>query len=302
MKTASLLIAACTLVLGGCMTDRTKSLFNPPGIHASDDDTSAAAKSGQIPVTQYYEALDKAKDKKAGDDEIPELVDKGIGLVSAYCLRWFQRLDDAQRRLAMQQKDFNIIRDLGTALLGIGGANSTIVGSYGALNTAYTGIVDNFNEAVLAGPTTAKIKAQMLDMLKQSETRLRCDADSLSFSQAYARIELHADTCTYNTVRSLLDASLSATQANRDPKTGKITSERAESSYQFDDSSAKLRDFWRPKGVVDSGNQGKLTQWLADHGLSSISIPFFINTAQYAPLRAAAVKDLTPKETPCQDG
>lgn len=294
MKTASLWIAACALALSGCMTDRTKSLFNPPAIHASDDEQSDAAKYGQVPVTQYYSALDAAKDKKAADPEIETLIDKGIGLVSAYCLRWFQRLDDSQRRFAMQQKDFNIIRDLGTALLGIGGANSTIVGTYGALNTAYTGIAENFNEAVLAGPTTAKIKGQMLDMLKQSEDQLRADADSLSFSQAYSRIELHADTCTYSTVRSLLDSSLASTKATREPETGKITSSAIEATYQYDNSSARLREFWRPNGVVDSGRQNKLAQWLADHGLSGVSIPYFLNTSQFSLFRAQALKDLKP--------
>ncbi len=292
MKPTSMLAAMLALALSGCMTDRTKSLFNPPAVHPSADQSGDYAKYGDIPIKQYYAALDAATNKASGDAAIAELVDKGVGLVSAFCLRWFQRLDDAQRRLAMQQKDFNIIRDLGTALLGIGGANQTIVASYGALNTAYTGIVENFNEAVLAGPTTAKIKGQVLDMLKQSEDKLRADARTLSFAQAYSRIELHADTCTYNTVRNLLDSSLASTKPTRDPETGQITSERVESTYQFDDSSARLEKFWRPAGSVDSANQRRLTQWLADNGLGGVSIPFFINTAQFAQFRAKAIKDL----------
>lgn len=295
MKTASVVVAALAFALSGCMTDRTKSLFNPPAVHPSADQSSDYAKYGDIPISQYYAALEAAKDTdEPGDVAIVTLVDKGIGLVSAYCLRWFQRLDDAQRRLAIQQKDFNIIRDLGTALLGIGGANQTIVASYGALNTAYTGIVENFNEAVLAGPTTAKIKGQVLDMLRQSETSLRADAATgeLSFAQAYARIELHADTCTYNTIRNLLDSSLSSTRAKRDPATGQITSQRVESSYQYDDSSAKLRNYWRPTGAIDSDHEGKLKQWMGEHELGSVSIAYFIRSAQFALFRAKAVKDL----------
>lgn len=296
MKKASMLAIASAFALCGCMTDRTKSLFNPPPVHPSADQSSEYAKYGEIPIRQYYDALGSAEDTEPGDGAIAALVDKGVGLVSAYCLRWFQRLDDAQRRMAMQQKDFNIIRDLGTALLGIGGANQTIVASYGALNTAYTGIVENFNEAVLAGPTTAKIKGQVLDMLKQSEDKLRADAGAgnLSFAQAYSRIELHADTCTYNTVRNLLDSSLSSTKAIRKPETGQITSELIESTYRFDDASAKLEKYWRPAGDVHAGNEKKLRQWLADNGIGGVSIPFFINTAQFAQFRAKAVKDLVP--------
>ena len=75
-----------------------------------------------------------------------------------------QKVDDAQRRLDLKEKDFNIIRQPGTALLGIGKANSSIVAAYGAGNTAYSGIMENFSGAVLAGPATAKVKVQVLDM------------------------------------------------------------------------------------------------------------------------------------------
>lgn len=214
--------------LSGCAltssADR-QSLFNPPGIHASTDEKSGAVVAGQIPITQYYAALDTAQDKAKGADEISDFVDKGIGLTSAYCLRWFQRLDEVQRRLELQEKDFNVIRQLGTTFLGIGKAIPNWVTGYGAANTAYSGIAENFNEAILAGPTTAKIKSRVLDMLQQSETALRRDADDkrLTFTQAYNRIELHADTCTYSTVRNLLDATLASTEPTRDPKTGGIT-------------------------------------------------------------------------------
>lgn len=225
--TRGLFALAMVGALSGCAltssADR-QSLFNPPGIHASTDEKSGAVGAGQIPLTQYYAALTTAQDKAKGADEISDFVDKGIGLTSAYCLRWFQRLDEVQRRLELQEKDFNVIRQLGTAFLGIGKAIPNWVTGYGAANTAYSGIAENFNEAILAGPTTAKIKSRVLDMLQQSETALRRDADGkrLTFTQAYNRIELHADTCTYSTVRNLLDATLGATQANRDPTTGQI--------------------------------------------------------------------------------
>jgi len=294
MKAASLLIVAMTLVLAGCATskDQTNLLLNPPGIHASADAASNAAGAGQVPVTQYYAAMNAAQDRAAGTAEIATMVDKGIGLVGAYCLRWFQKVDDAQRRLDLKEKDFNIIRQLGTALLGIGKASSSIVATYGAGNTAYSGIMENFSGAVLAGPATAKVKVQVLDMLKQSETKLRADTASLTFAQAYNRIELHADTCTYSTVRNMLDSTLATTKSTRDPETGKITSEHVESTYRFDDNSAKLQNFWRPKGVTSSANQSSISQWLAQNGLSDISIPLFINTADFASFRAKAVKDL----------
>jgi hypothetical protein len=64
MKNVSCLAVAAAFALAGCMTDRTKSLFNPPSIHSSDDAASAAGAAGAIPVDQYYAALKGAQGKR----------------------------------------------------------------------------------------------------------------------------------------------------------------------------------------------------------------------------------------------
>ena len=295
MNTIGMFALLFIFSLSGCTltgpSDRQSSLLNPPGLHVSASNKSSAALAGKIPITQYYSTLEKAKDMGPGS-EIDTFVDKGVGLVNAYCLRWFQRLDDAQRKADLREKDVNVIRSLGTTLLGLGKAIPNWVTGYGALNTAYSGVSENFNEAVLAGPTTAKVKEQMLAMLKQSETKLRNDATNLTFSQAYSRIELHADTCTHSTIRSMLDSTLSNTKTKRDPDTGKITTEPFEATFQFDEASSKLQDFWRPKGVTNQANEVAITQWLAQNGISGVSVAFLINTSQFASLRTKAIKDL----------
>jgi hypothetical protein len=213
--------SGCALTSG---SDR-QSLYNPPGIHPSAALQSDASVPGQVPIAQYYKALTDAQEKNATKEVISDFVDKGIGLTSAYCLRWFQRLDDVQRRVDLQEKNFNVLRQLGTAFLGIGKAIPNWVTGYGAVNTAYSGIAENFNEAILAGPTTTKIKSQVLEMLRQSEVQLRKEAggSNFTFAQAYSRLELHADTCTYSTVRDLLDTTLATAVARRNPVTGKIS-------------------------------------------------------------------------------
>jgi hypothetical protein len=90
----------------------------------------------------------------------------------------------------------------------------------------------------------------------------------------------------------MLDSSLASTKARRDPETGNITSERVEGAYEFDEASGKLQNFWRPKGVTNPANEATITQWLAQNGLSGVSIPFFINTSQFSQFRAKAIKEL----------
>ena len=228
MNVKSLLLLVPVGLTSGCAltsgSDR-QSLYSPPGIHPSTTVESDASISGQVPIAQYYAALTAAQVK--GSTEIFDFVDKGIGLTSAYCLRWFQRLDDVQRRMNLQEKNFNVLRELGTVFLGIGNAIPNWVTGYGAVNTAYSGIAGNFNESILTGPTTSKIKSQVLAMLRQSEVELRKDVPAtgatITFTQAYSRLEMHADTCTYSTVRGLLDTTLATADASRNPVTGKIS-------------------------------------------------------------------------------
>lgn len=292
---------ACLLT--GCAGE-DKGLLNPTRLHESNDQKSQPYQAGEIPVDDYYKALNLAKPSYTGNTVPPQAdpaiiknyIYEGVGLVDAYCGRWFHAIEDMQRQGDFTQKNVNVIQQLGTTLMGVGQATPIWVTGYGAVNTAYSGLANNFNSAFLTGPTTKKIKVEIFDLLNQSATELKNKAPTMTFTEAYSALEKHADICTFATIRDVLDASLSQpnTQTKIDPATGKIT---VTSSFQNDDSSKRLLMYWMPDGkVVNKANEAALKAWMKKNQLDTVSIPFLINSTTQASARQQAVKDLSIPE------
>jgi hypothetical protein len=112
----SIFLSGCTSFLS--KIDQAKEVLNPKQIH----DETAFNKGGdpylasQIPVTDYYAALNLTKPKfqpspdgkstiiiKSDAAAVSTYVDAGIGLVDAYCLRWFQTIGELNRLANYQQ-------------------------------------------------------------------------------------------------------------------------------------------------------------------------------------------------------
>jgi hypothetical protein len=63
-------------------------------------------------------------------------------------------------------------------------------------------------------------------------------------------------------------------------------------NYSYDDSSQKLRKFWKPDGTINTENQTKLKNWMTANGVDPGSITYFIYSDAFAAKRAKAVSDL----------
>lgn len=229
-----------SLVLGACSIldsrkDDTASVLNPRKIHGAYDSQSKAYEAGLIPVADYYDALDLARSRYAKKDGVGttgvskadqalvvNYVSEGIGLVDAYCSRWFQGLDDTSRLLAYQNKNINVITQLGTAFLGIGGASSAFVTGYGAATTAYAGVAENFNSAFLVAPTASKVKEHIESAMASEAQRLRTDAPTLAFKGAYTRLERYADLCTHARAKEIVDSALDLTKTQIGPTSKQV--------------------------------------------------------------------------------
>lgn len=224
------LISGCSSINSGI--DQARSLLNPTKIHLARNRDSEAYEASEIPVNDYYNALALAKKKYKIQNDSPigimetdpmyvkNYIEEGLGLIDTYCLRWFQKIDDLQRLLAYQNKNVNVVTQLGTAALGLGGANSTIVGGYGAINTAYAGLSENFNAAFIVAPTSSKVKRHIEAAMKAEAKSIRDSANTLNFKQAYVRLEKYADFCTYSRAKEIVDASLDLTKTGVNTNTG----------------------------------------------------------------------------------
>lgn len=228
------------LFVGGCSSlnkqkDDVAALLNPRKIHGSFDVSGKAYKAAAIPVDDYYHALDIARSKYETDSNgvgqavspsdqsaIVNYVSEGIGLVDAYCRRWFQGLDDTNRMLAYQNKNINVITQLGTTLLGIGNASASLITGYGAANTAYAGLTENFNSAFLVAPTASKVKEHIESIMATEGESLRTASARLNFKQAYIRLERYADLCTHARAKAIVDSALDLTKTRVAPGTTRI--------------------------------------------------------------------------------
>ncbi|MFZ6758472.1 hypothetical protein ACO0K9_14810 [Undibacterium sp. Ji50W] len=246
MKTVNSIVStALTVFLTGCAsalnpftTDKTFAGISPPQIHRQDDDGRLKNKMGistetinsaeARPFVEYYEALTKAANAQANETSIDDYVAKGITVVNISCLRWFTSLSESQSRFAYTQNNQNVIQNLGTTLLGIGKANSIIVGTFGALFTGLNGVENNFSQSFLLAPNASKVKdhiftaldqqAERLLMRKKENEKTISTADTTSslrpktFTEAYMALERYADICTQQTAKAIVNASLDQTQ------------------------------------------------------------------------------------------
>jgi len=229
-RTYLIIFVGVTTLLQGCgilssRKDDISSILNPRKIHTAYDVQSPAYKAGQVPISDYYSALELARSRyatagdgtvtsvaKADQEAVKNYVSEGIGVVDAYCYRWFQSLDDTSRLLAYQDKNVNVITQLGTAMLGIGGASSALITGYGATTAAYAGIKENFNSAFLVAPTASKVKEHIVSVMNSESFLLRAHSSSFNFKQAYSRLERYADLCTHARAKEIVDTALDLTK------------------------------------------------------------------------------------------
>lgn len=247
--------------------------INPPAIHRADSYESSTAKASptvekqvvgnasqaeNIPIDDYYKALQAARDARPTDDQktlVENYVQAGITLVNSHCLRWFQYLSEQDIKKSFNDQNFNVIRALGTAFLGIGNANSVIVSTYGASNAAYEGYSKNYGDAFLLAPNSRKVKSQVLSLLDNRAKRLLGDKTvkdkdkdteeaPKTFSEAYRKLERFADLCTHSTAKEIVNSALDQSVANATTD-GKI-------NLTPTDSAAALADVKRDKELFEA--------------------------------------------------
>lgn len=228
-------LALVTAAAAGCSSLSPKGIdVNPVSIHKASPSQVVSTATGTVtsaiqaelvPVQAYYTALTAARSAtgSATTTAIRDYVDAGITLVNSYCLRWFQSLSERDVVKNFEDGNFNVIRQLGTALLGLGKANTYFVTTYGAANTAYEGISKNFSDAFLIAPNSRKVKAQVMSLLDAREKELLGSANPpRTFSEAYRRLERFADLCTHSTAKEIVNNALDQSKATAEDD-GRIT-------------------------------------------------------------------------------
>ena len=231
----------------------------------------------RLPILNYYAALagvqkeEAALPANAWDAQrrvaIGRYIDSGVVLVKTHCLRWFQRLNDDQRRLEYANSSTNVITELGTTLLGLGNANKYFVSTYGALNTTRAGLASSFNDSFLLAPNSKKVKAHIFSILDSEADKLSMlasDGKVVTFMDAYERLERYADLCTHSTAREITETALDQTTSTVDAKSKRISTVSIETFAAKEVADAKLKDELAKKSKDIDEKEKSITDIRAD--------------------------------------
>ena len=196
------------------------------------DDLKAYGDSAATPLVNYFAAMRNAYPtvtdscdrqkvecaKAALPANLENYMSAGIGLVNDYCDQWFEVLERSEKRLNYEVQNDNIIKQLGTTLLGIGGASRVIVAGYGAFNTATAGFEDSFKGAFLFAPSANRahvlVKAALVAKAEQLQQKfVSSNAHKPVFIEVYNDLVSYGEVCTDATARRLITDSVSAATA-----------------------------------------------------------------------------------------
>lgn len=132
------------------------------------------------------------------------------------------------------------------------------------------------------------MEGQRKFVLAQIYVGLRKGAADYTLYQALADLDNYYNAGTINGALVGLTATAGASsQAGSDQIAAVLSS-----NFSVDDSSQKLRKFWKPDGTINIENQTKLKNWMKTNGVDPGSISFFIYSDMYAAKRSKAVSDL----------
>ena len=236
------LLAGCANISNPFTKQTAYTDLNPPRLHvatpSSSDFEPLKSSVGKIslaesePVTMYFAAMERARTAESAavaagrhtsqgrlPDEVAVLsgfLNAGISVVDTMCLRWFHSLMESQIRMNYASANRNVIKDLGTTMLGLAAANKYFVGTYGAINTAASGIEQNISQVFLLAPNANKIKAHVFMALNARAKNMRDELSKgkATYGEIHAELERYADLCTQHTAREIMNTALDQTRTD----------------------------------------------------------------------------------------
>ena len=271
--------------------DGESTLANPPRWHDEHADRKDARDAAEVQVKAYYAALTAAEAQPANQAAILALTDHGISVVDSHCLRWFQRLEEYDQAAAWGVKDFNVISQLGTALLGVARLSADVTTVYGAGMSAISGLQSNRQEGLQIAPASSDVKTKVQAVMRERATALRATPPATA---AIARNELerYADLCTYHSARRLVAKALQVSEVRADADGQFRVTNSVPINYLRDEATIRLRKAWKPDGkTIDPVVDELLKAFLKKEGHTG-SISQFLYSKDLAPLRERAMQSI----------
>lgn len=247
-------------------------------------------------LTSAYTATMRVAQTSTDQKNIAAYVSAGNAVNSMNCSDWLSRVTMTKRNIMFTDHQIGVMEGLATTLMGVGKVASSTVAVVGALEVAATGLSQNIQTDLLLAPSAYAVQTTLLGMLNFCSDQLRADAPGLSFGQAYTRLESCSRVCSFEAAQAATNNALVQTVTTVNPNSGAlVTTSATTSSYQKDDSSARIIGYWMQAGAVNQANDAQLKIWMKAHGIET-SVPFFAHSKLYEAARKQAVTDLNLPE------
>lgn len=219
MKEEVVLLVVISLLSGCSMLSSPRELLNPPKIHVASKKGEVPENIEKLPVKSYYEALALAS-KQETPENINNYLRKGFVLVDSYCMRWFVELDESQKSLNYVKDNNNLLKELGSGLIGVAGANSDITSVYNSFSIASSAYLTGYEKMAEIAPDVNKVKEQVFDFLNSKKEAILNNSDQMEFLEAYSALERYSYGCTVAGAKEVTEKALENTDgsANKDGK------------------------------------------------------------------------------------
>jgi hypothetical protein len=163
-----------------------------------------------VEVTHTVKNTITTKTKVITASDVNELADEyynvGYELIVTMCGRWFDDLDGEYRKNSYNNDQFNIFKDFGTILLGIGKANPNWSTFYGGSTGAYNAMTQSYRDTYLMSGSIGKVKQKTMDLLDDFSKKIKPDVKD--FSSAYKSLEMTGAMCSPATAKLILEGGL----------------------------------------------------------------------------------------------
>jgi len=275
--------AVITLAVTGCATIRG---FPEPPTQTTVESPKAGWQLGPKAVEQYHQTTD-ATAKQLLRNEI----------IDARMADLDHKFSDYERAIYTEGIGSGVGTDWVLLGLTAGSTVSTVESTKTLLSALATTVVGghaSFDKRALFEKTLPALMAQMVAERETARAVIRSKQELPA--SVYTLSAAESDLKKFEFAGSIPGAITAVSQdAGQKAGTAKQALNEISAKYLKDAEGTLLRSFWKPDGHnVSSSNEALLRQWMSTNGLPTDAgyLSNFIRSADYASLRAKAVRDL----------
>ena len=197
-------------MLAGCNTLSVK----PPQSVTLDTQISASGASldarsvGMSSYLAFNKALKAALDSPSNTTH-SALLNEGMHLVTASCMRYLTRLGQADQNIGFARKETALAGTLAASTLGLAGASAKAIANTASVFGFTTATQDNFSDSYLFSPDIAALQALVLSVM---ESHLAQGRELIKEASAQSAATANTPSLSYSEINQFLVVMESACQ------------------------------------------------------------------------------------------